>query len=57
MQGSSFFPGEFQLRVLSASSASIFSIYSSSFALGGAHCDLGLNGCFCAVVCYYRSGV
>ena len=35
--------------LLSGSSASVFSMYSSSFgllALGGAHCDLGLNGCF-----------
>ena len=35
--------------LLSSSSAGVFSMYSSSFgllALGGAHCDLGLNGCF-----------
>ena len=35
--------------LLSGSSASVFSMYSSNFgllALGGAHCDLCLNGCF-----------
>ena len=33
----------------SGSSAVVASIYSSNFgllALGGTHCDLGLNGCF-----------